>query len=160
MAKSTFDRRTASFADSLPVMNSFSRGASRNMYSGVTTFCRFASAWGSFLAAPSTGLGAATLVMGSPCGFVFCSASSASLIVTPLGYIARAVQPCSAFTLHLLGRMAEGSYAGKSGHRRKGEGIGVRFPTVNSRLRAGKSYVLAVLRQLNTHFFAHSLEDL
>src|SRR5437016_628190 len=88
MARSTLERRTASFADSLPVMNSFVRGASRNKYSGETIFCRFASAWGSFLAPVSVGLGAATLVMGSPCGFVFCSASSASLIMTPLGYIA------------------------------------------------------------------------
>src|SRR5207247_11222463 len=89
MARSTVERRTASFADSLPVMNSFVRGASRNKYSGETSVCRFASAWGSFLVAVvSVGLGAATLVMGSPCGFVFCSASSASLIMTPLGYIA------------------------------------------------------------------------
>src|SRR6185295_467682 len=161
MARSTLERRTASFADSLPVMNSFSRGASRNRYSGVTTFCRFASAWGSFLApVVSTGLGAATLVMGSPWGFVFCSASSASLIVTPLNYIAPTVRPGLAFTLHLVGRMAEGSRTAKTSSRRKCEGIGMSFPAVNSRLRAGKSYVFAVLRQLNTHFFAHSLEDL
>ena len=30
-------------------------------------------------------LGAATLVIGSPCGFVFCSASKASLMIAPLG---------------------------------------------------------------------------
>src|SRR5713101_2793180 len=160
MARSMLERRTASFAASLPVMNSFVLGASRNKYSGVTTFCRFASAWGSFLA-PSSGLGAATLVMGSPCGFVFCSASSASLIMTPLSYIARAVRPYSAFTLHLLSGMAEGSRTGKARCRwSKGEGIGVSFPAVHSRLRTGKSYVLAILRQLNAHFFAYPLEDL
>src|SRR5580765_6160536 len=108
MARSTLERRTASFAASLPVMNSFVRGASRNKYSGVTIFCRFASAWGSFLVVVSVGLAATTLVMGSPWGLVFCSASSASLIMTPLGYITPVVRLCLAFTLHLLGRMAKG----------------------------------------------------
>jgi hypothetical protein len=68
-------------------------------------------------------------------------------MMTPLRYIARAVRPCSAFTLHLLGRMAECSRAGNTrGNGRKSEGIGVSFPTVNSRLCAGKSHVFAVLR--------------
>src|SRR4249920_1623969 len=153
MARSTLERRTASFAASLPVMNSFVRGASRNMYSGVTTFCRFASAWGSFLApVVSAGLGAATLVMGSPCGLVFCSASSASLIVTPLSYIARAVRPYLTFTLHLLSGMAKGSCAGLAdGNGCKGEGTRVSFAAVNSRLRACKSHIFTVLRQRNTH---------
>src|SRR5678815_645674 len=93
-------------------MNSFVRGASRNIYSGVTTFCRFASAWGSLLAVPTSTFGAATLVMGSPWGFVFCSASSASLMMTPLGYMAQAVRSDLTFTLHLVSRMAEGSRAG------------------------------------------------
>src|SRR6185503_636416 len=159
--KSTLERRTASFAASLPVMNSFVRGASRNMYSGVTTFCRFASAWGSFLPLVRSALGAATLVMGSPCGFVFCSASSASLIMTPLGYIARAVRPYLTFTLHLLSGMAKGSCAGLAdGNGCKGEGTRVSFAAVNSRLRACKSHVFTVLRQRNTHFLAHTLEDL
>jgi hypothetical protein len=52
--------------------------------------------------------------------------------VTPLSYIARAVRPCLAFTLHLLGGMAEGSRTGKARRWRKGEGIGVSFPVVNS----------------------------
>src|SRR5437899_11437290 len=57
--------------------------------------------------------------------------------------------------------MSKCSCAGKTLRRwRKGEGIVVSFPAVNSRLRAGKSYVLSVLRQLNAHFFTHSLEDL
>ena len=81
--------------------------------------------------------------------------------MTPLGYIARADRPYSAFTFHLLGRMAEGSRAGKARRRwRKGEGIGVSFPAVYSRLRTGKSDVLAVLRQLNAHFLPDLLEDL
>ena len=65
MERSTLERLTASLAASLPVMNSFVRGALKNMYSGVTTLCRFASAWGSFLTSP-VGFGAATLVIGSP----------------------------------------------------------------------------------------------
>src|SRR5829696_6692358 len=83
MAMSTLDRRMASLAASLPVINSLVRGASWNIYSGVTTRCLLASACGSFF--PSN-LGTATLVMGSPCGLVLISVS---LIVAPLGYIAR-----------------------------------------------------------------------
>src|SRR4030066_2321568 len=131
MARSTLERRTASFAASLPVMNSFVRGASRNKYSGVTTLCRLASAWGSFRAA---GL-AATAVEESPGWLVVSGALTVSLIVTPLGYIACTFRPYLAFTLHLLGRMAKGSRAGNAHrHRRKGEGIRVSFSAVHSRL--------------------------
>ena len=57
--------------------------------------------------------------------------------------------------------MSEGSRAGLAdGNGRKGEGTRMSFAAVNSRLRAGKPHVLSVLRQFNTHFFAHSLEDL
>src|SRR5207249_385117 len=56
---------------------------SKNMYSGVTTRCFLASAWGSFLRSV---FGAATLVIGSPWGLVFCSGSKL-VIGSPCGLV-------------------------------------------------------------------------
>src|SRR5207245_1456828 len=64
-------------------MNSRFRGASKNMYSGVTTRCFFAPSCGSF-ELPPTLIGAAE-VMGSPCGFVLTSGSRGLLIVASSG---------------------------------------------------------------------------
>src|SRR5574338_1122471 len=156
MARSTLERRIASFAASLPVINSLVRGASKNIYSGVTTFCRFASACGSFL--PSD-LGAATLVIGSPCGFVFCWGSNASLIVAPLDCIA--LPSPLAFSLHLLGRVAECRRAARACRRRhEGHRISMSLAVMNFRLSSGESYIFTVIRQLNAHLFTNFLEDL
>src|SRR2546422_9556697 len=65
-------------------MNSRFRGASKNMYSGVTIRCFFAPSCGSFVP-PPTLMGAAE-VIGSPCGLVFCSGST-EVIGSPCGFV-------------------------------------------------------------------------
>ena len=68
MAKSTFDRRMASFAASLPVINSFVRGASRNIVLRRDDLLPLRISMRIFLCLR---FGAATLVIGSPWGSSF-----------------------------------------------------------------------------------------
>src|SRR3989442_35145 len=166
--KSTLERRTASFADSLPVMNSRLRGASKNMYSGVTIRCFLAASCRSF-EPPLTLIGAAE-VMGSPCGLVFCSGST-DVIGSPCGLVftsdSRGLLICSLLYLGVNKRsmrllsfrrhMHTGRWRGRQLERQR---IHVGLSLVHSALEAGIADSLAVGWELDFHLFTHPLEDL
>src|SRR5690242_11097067 len=135
-------------------MNSRVLGASANRCSGVTIRCFLASACGSFLAS-AAGLGAATDVIGSPCGLVLTSVSKDSLIVPPLS--PRLVLP---FALHVFGAMAESGCTSQPGGRgHEIEGIGMRLPAMDFGLGPGEAHVLSVVRQFDPHLLSNPLGD-
>src|SRR5438093_13014422 len=94
-------------------MNSRVRGASKNIYSGVTIRCFLASAWGSFLRSV---FGAATLVIGSPCGLVFCSGSML-VIGSPWGLVLTSASRDLLIVPPLLGQAIGERSWGQSGQR-------------------------------------------
>src|SRR5438874_12886567 len=146
-------------------MNSRLRGASKNMYSGVTTRCFLAASWGSF-EPPPTLIGAAE-VMGSPCGLVFCSGSRTE-IGSPCGFVLTSgsrgllIVASSAFNRRSMGHLPFRRHidtgGGSPGLKFKRTDVGL--VAVNAALQTGIPNGPAVLRQGNSQLFTDALGDL
>src|SRR5438105_5158196 len=150
-------------------MNSRFRGASKNMYSGVTTRCFFAPSCGSF-ELPPTLIGAAE-VIGSPCGLVFCSGST-EVIGSPCGFVLTsgsrgllivASSPSLLDMKPSVGHLPFRRHVHAGGRSRadlEHERVHVRLIPVDTALQAGITDVFPVGGEFKPHLFTHPLEDL